>query len=170
VTTATNNLKIGAVYSRQSFGTIVGQTCDSVQVRNEDGMEWSISRSIFDEEFVVADVVASESIVNQTELIEQITKNPRTAMTIHFRKKVVPSDVTKALRTVLEDVEPGSRKFASAVKEAVAGEPRTMIGRHYGDFDDRGRLQFIEHGKGLRLVDPRTVEFAIVRGVKYATS
>jgi hypothetical protein len=163
-------IQTGAVYSRQSFGTVVGESFDSVTVRNEDGLEWSVSRSIFNEEFVVADQVSSESIVNQTELIEQIVKNPRTAMTIHFRKKVNPADVTKALRAALEDVEPGSRKFASAVKEAVAGEPRTMIGRHYADFDDRGRLNFIEHGKGLRLVDPRTVEFAIVRGVKYTTS
>lgn len=174
-TATERNVRAGTIYSRQSFGTIVGiDPCDpsgSVQVRNDDGVEWTISRKIFDAEFVVADQIESESVVSQTELLEQITKNPRTAMTIHFRKKVNPSDVTRALRTFFADGgEATSRTFASAVKEVVSGEPRTMIGRHYGEHDDRGRLQFIEHGKGLRLVDPRTVEFAIIRGVRYSVA
>lgn len=160
-------VQAGAVYSRQSFGTVVSVGVAAVVVRNEEGVEWTISRSIFDKEFVVADQFDEEVTCNQTELIDLIMRNPRTAMTIQFRKQVKASEVTKAVRTALETLEPGSRKFASAIKEAVAGEQRTMLGRHYGDTDGRGRLNFMEHGVGLRLVDPRTVEFAIIRGVKY---
>lgn len=167
-------VQAGAVYSRQSFGTVLGiDPCDpsgAVHVRNDEGVEWTISREIFDAEFVVADQVGSEQTVNQTELLELITKNPRTAMTIHFRKKLDPANVLKKVRLRLEDDPSTSRAFGQFLKEELKGEPRTMIGRHYGEFDDRGRLQFIEHRKGMRLVDPRTVEFAIIRGVRYSTS
>ena len=55
------------------------------------------------------------------------------------------------------------------LKDATAGEERTMIGRHYGVTDEFGRLRFtaMEKDGGLRLVDPRTVEWAIIDNIKY---
>jgi hypothetical protein len=46
-----------------------------------------------------------------------------------------------------------------------------MVGRHHGHKDEFGRLQFtdmeVTSGHNLRLVDPRTVEEAIIANVKY---
>ena len=163
-----DEVRPGDVFSRASSGTIVGCTLGSVTVRNDQGFEWQVSDEVFEAEFTVATQFADKKTVTQTKLIELIEKAPRTAMTIHFRKKAKPADVTAALRIAAAESGIESRKFASAVKEAVAGEPRTMIGRHFSDHDERGRLRFIEaEGKGLRLIDTRTVEFAIIDNVKY---
>ena len=57
------------------------------------------------------------------------------------------------------------------------GENRAMKGRHYGNVDEFGRIQFIdmEETKGtnpeydarLRQVDPRTLRALIINKVKY---
>jgi hypothetical protein len=153
-------------FSRTSFGDIVSEDHDNVTVRNEAGLVWTVSRSIFDAEFTVADRFDTEIRVNQTELIDKILKHPRTAMTVYFHKKPDPARVTQTLREFLTDKDHTSKKFASAVKIALAGEPRTMVGRHYSDLDDRGRLRFYEDGE-IKLVDPRTVESAIICGKRY---
>jgi hypothetical protein len=157
----------GDVFSRTSYGTVVKQTPAAVIVKNDLGFEWCVDASVFEEEFTIATYFSTEVTVNQTNLIEIINKNPRVATTINFRKKVNPATVTKQLREFLLTTSASKKKFATAVRESLAGESRTMIGRHFCDYDERGRLRFIEHGKGLRLVDPRTVEFAIINDTKY---
>jgi hypothetical protein len=73
--------------------------------------------------------------------------------------------------------------FEKAVKknlaDALTGEERTMVGRHYGRTDEFGRIKFIDmeapggydeakdSDSRQRLVDPRTINWAILRGVKY---
>ena len=69
------------------------------------------------------------------------------------------------------------KKIASAVSDALVGEERTMVGRHYGSQDEFGRIRFIDmeekkddtkdYDTRQRLVDPRTICWLILRGVKY---
>jgi hypothetical protein len=42
-----------------------------------------------------------------------------------------------------------------------------MIGFHNNGYDEHGRLKFQEAGIGQRLIDPRTIRWAVVNGVKY---
>jgi len=63
------------------------------------------------------------------------------------------------------------------LKTALEGEERTMVGRHYGSQDEFGRIKFIDMDAKLdpakdydtrqRLVDPRTLNWLILKGVKY---
>lgn len=92
-------------------------------------------------------------------------------MTVYFRKKPEHKTLTGLVTELLDGNinRPGLRKLSTMLKEATAGEERTMIGRHYGVSDEFGRLRFtaMEKDGGLRLIDPRTVEWAIIDGVKY---
>ena len=68
--------------------------------------------------------------------------------------------------------------FKKAVSKAIdlKGEERTMVGRHYGTQDANGRVSFVDmevetkasgYDARMRLVDPRTLNYLIVGGVKY---
>lgn len=63
--------------------------------------------------------------------------------------------------------ELSDRAWKSKVKTALEGEERTMIGYHESALDERGRLKFYEHGNGFRLVDPRRLNWLIVRRARY---
>lgn len=81
-------IQAGDYWSRVSFGKVLGANGGSVVVQNEDGLEWSISRDIFEKEFTVADDYGSEGQDSRTNILKKILEYPRTAITIAFRKKV----------------------------------------------------------------------------------
>ena len=163
-------LKGGETFSRTSYGTVIARTDDRVTIKNEDDVTWSVSNDIFEAEFTVADQHRNVVTVTQTELIDWIIRYPRTAMTVSFRKKPDPKVVTETIREMLDDENMESilqsRLFRTTIGQLMLGDARVMVGRHYGDVDPRGRLRFIENGEP-RLVDPRTVDYAIIDNVRY---
>jgi len=76
--------------------------------------------------------------------------------------------------TAPKDVE---KAFKATVKRALEGEERLMVGRHFGSLDVNSRLHFVDmqiakdpskdYDTRNRLVDPRTINYFICRGVKY---
>lgn len=175
VKSSTKGLKKGAIWTRHSKGTVVSNDGLNLTVRNSQGEEWSISRAIFEKEFTVADCVFNQQVVNRTQLIDIITNAAQTAMTVRFRKKLdekayADKVLEYALKVAGDDMTQAA--FKKAVRQELQGEERTMLGYHERSFDAHGRLRFIdmEPGGGLRLIDLRTVEYAIVNGVEYTVS
>jgi len=165
-----DKVKVGSKWSRQSYGEIVDTHPQGYKVRNELGHEWFVSTEILDYEFTFADQYDEEVTLTRTSMVEKILASTRIAMTVHFTKKPEFKKLHECVAAMLvSDVRPGPRQLAKILKEATEGEPRTMIGRHYGEFDDLGRLRFtdMEDGGGLRLVDPRTVLWCIISGKRY---
>lgn len=63
------------------------------------------------------------------------------------------------------------------VKETIPGELRVMRGRHYRQINDLGRVQFVDmevekkegtYDARLKQVDPRTIQYIIVNGIKHS--
>jgi hypothetical protein len=171
-----SKLRKGTKFSRISYGEIVGIYRREITVRNEAGTTWTISPDIVEDEFYTPDQFTEVKEVNRTEMVQAIVSNPRIVMRVTFKKKPDPKDLKSAVGQLLDDVEaggkrPGVRKLASILKEATEGQTRVMIGRHSGALDEFGRLQFtdmeVTKGHNLRQVDPRTVEEAIVAGIKF---
>jgi len=164
-------LKPGDKWSRHSYGQVVRRDFQSVVVKNENGLEWSIDAGLFEKEFNVADQFQFVEKVNRTKMVEKIVASAQLVMTVHFRKKPEHKTLVDTVTNLLDGnlPHPKPRALSSLLKGATAGEERTMIGRHYGTTDDFGRLQFtaMEKDGGLRLIDPRTVEWAIIDNVKY---
>lgn len=163
-------VKVGSVYSRQSFG-IVTSVGSKIGIKNEKNDGWEIDKEILEKEFSFADQFDKEEEVNRTQAIDVITDNPQTAMTINYNKAVDADDVAKALKSGQGSMS--DKDWKALVKAQVAGEERTIIGHHFGGFDEHRRLQFfeIDSSKGpeskFKLVDPRTVNSVIVNRTKY---
>ena len=108
--------------------------------------------------------------------------NPRTVMTINYNKQVKAVDVIAEIEEMYQNSTPKeiSTKLKKSVNKALAGEERLIVGRHYGTKDSGGRLQFIDMGiekdftktdydTRQRLVDMRTLNWAIISDIKYVT-
>lgn len=158
-------VKVGDVFSRHSFGTVIYKQGDRLGLRNSDGYEWTIDSNILEQEFSFAEQFDSEEQVSRTRIIELLTENPRTAMTVCFNKKPDPKAIAKELSTGQGELS--ARAWNKKVSDLVAGEERVMVGHHFGVFDEHRRLHFTESTKGGRLVDPRTINWLIVCRVKY---
>lgn len=158
-------VKVGSVFSRHSFGKVLGVHGSQIRLRNSNGFEWGIDENILEQEFSFADQFDKEEDVSRTRAIEILTEHSHTAMTVHFNKALDPKAVADALKGgqgTLSDKE-----WKKRVAEACAGEERVMIGHHSNSFDEHRRLHFVEMDKGGRLVDVRTVNWMIVNRVKY---
>jgi hypothetical protein len=160
-------IKVGDVFSRHSFGKVTGiDTYNSMMtIENSNGKTWRIGAEVMEYEFSFADQFESEEKISRTQLIELITDNPRTAMTIHYNKKPNAKNIAKELRPGKGDLS--VKDWDAKVNLLLQGDERVMVGYHNSSFDEHRRLRFNEADKGQRLVDPRTLNWAICNRVKY---
>ena len=175
-------LKVGEVLSETQFYTVDKVKGDKVQLSTDSGENIVVNKT-YAESFLASSAQhTSVEKITRTELTEKVVTSPRIAMTVNFNKKVDIKDVKKALHALYPNK--GGRiaseaAFKKNVNKAIdlKGEERTMIGRHYGTTDSTGRLQFVDmkairkvgvdYDSRQRLVDPRTLNWAIIAGIKY---
>ena len=171
-----SEVKTGTKFSRISYGTILNKDgSGNFQIQNENGDTWFISAALVEKEFLTPDQFEKVEEVNRTDMIKAVINNPRIVMTVVFKKQADPKELRDVVTNLLQDEKagrkrPGPRKLSSMLKAATEGQTRTMVGRHYGNLDEFGRIQFTDmeaEGFNLRTVDPRTIEEVIVANVKY---
>jgi hypothetical protein len=170
-----NKLVVGAILSESQYYSVAKIVGDKVQLNNDNGDPIVVNKDYVENLLSSADQFQSEEKKTRTELAEILFANPNVAMTVNFNKAVKAADVKAEIIAAYENSTPKefATKIGKSVNKALDGEERTMKGRHYGNKDNNGRLNFIDMeaaGKGdtrMRLVDPRTINFIIVRGVKY---
>lgn len=148
-----------------------------VEVVNEDGHKIALSQKYVEDCLVSADGYSKEEKMTRTQLAEKFIASTRMVMTVCYNKQVKQADIKDKLAS-LDGVSSVAfkKEIAKLSKTLLDGEERIMIGRHYGHLNDFGRIDFIdmeaEKGSGafdgrLRQVDPRTINWLIVDGVKY---
>ena len=148
-----------------------------VIVVNESGQTIGLSEKYVQDCLVSADTFTKEEKVTRTQLAEKFISSTRVVMTVCYNKQVKATDVKDKLASLkgLSDAA-FNKEVAKISKTLLEGEERVMIGRHYGHINEFGRIDFtdMEQEKGagvfdgrLRQVDPRTLNFLIVDGVKY---
>ncbi len=160
-----DKVRRGSFYSTHAFGTVLDPGHGGhIQTKSLDGFEYGVAPNIIAKEYKFADQFDRTEKVTRTKLIEILTQNPHTAMTIEFNKK---PDAKKMVDELFEHT--GTKNaFTKTVKTLLAGEKREMVGFHQNTFDEHRRLYFTEAGKEHpRLVDPRTLNFIIVNLVRY---
>jgi len=108
--------------------------------------------SVLENEYSFAGQFEDKAKTNQTKIIEIVKDNPRRAMTVTFRKKPDNSMAADLLATGQGSMT--QRQWRKKVREATAGEERTLVGYHQNKFDEHGRLRFNAE-EGPRLIDPR---------------
>jgi hypothetical protein len=173
------NLKQGDVLSEAAFYKVEKIVGDKVQLQMDSGESVILNQGYVDSFLTSADQFSKEEKVTKTELAELVSSNPRTVMTVNFFKQVKEIDVQKEIQEAYENSSPKefTTKMKLAVKKGLAGEARTMIGRHYNTKDEFGRIHFTDmsinkdfsktYDTRARLFDPRTLNWAIINDVKY---
>ncbi len=177
MTTSFKNLKPGAILSEAQFYTVDKIVNGEVELVNDLGQSITVDSQYVEGCLTAADQFVSEQKMSRTELIQIFKNNSNIAMTVNYNKKVDVNDVTDEVITELSKaaltIEGIKKTVKKAIQKTIDGEERTMVGRHEGHEDEFGRMRFIDmkiHGTGdarKRLVDPRTLNWLIVKGIKY---
>jgi hypothetical protein len=174
-----NGLKKGTVLSETQYYTVEQTEGIYVHLKTDNGEDITVNADYINNHVNVADQYDTEEIKSRTEVIQIFLAHPYTAMTVNFNKKVDPKEVAKEIEEAYLNSTPrdASTKMRQALNRALEGTERTMIGRHHGHHDEFGRVSFVDMqiarntsantDTRLRLVDPRTINWLIVKGVKY---
>lgn len=177
-----NELKVGNVLSESSFSVIKEIRNDCAIVTDLNGIDVKLSKDYLEKLISCAEQFDKEEKINQTNMINIILTNPRTAMSIQFvkqnkkkTKKVIEEETLQWAQDVknafLAKGESGIEEYAQkTILPFIPGELRIIKGHHFGTQDERGRIQFkdMEDDEDiLKAVDPRTISFVIVNNVKY---
>lgn len=175
-----NKLKVGEVLSETQFYTVDKTKDSKVQLSNDDGESIVVTKEYAEKFLTSSNQFTTTKKLSRTELTDKVMSSPRIAMTVNFDKQLKPADVINNLVDELHGSTKGTAaSFKKKVKAALdlKGENRTMVGRHYSSMNELGRLQFTDmkaikkvdaaYDSRQRLVDPRTLNWAIINGVKY---
>jgi len=158
-------IQSGSVWTRHDSGEVVKVEGNDVYLKNNKGDVWTITKTLVASQFNFADQYEQTIELTRTELIILLKENRRTAMTVTFHKKPDGKAISKLLRDGQGSMT--DRAWLIHINKILLGEERTMMGHHFGSFDDHERLRFREHGKGSKLVDTRTLTRIIVNQINY---
>lgn len=173
------NLKPGEVLSESQYYKVVKTKGDKVQMITDSGENVVLEAKYVDTFLTSASqFTTATKTVTKSELSHIITSKPRSAMTINYNKQVKPEDVVANIMSTYKDTPPAKieASIKKIVKSTLEGEEHTIVGRHNHTFDAGGRLQFVDmevepktgaYDPRQRLVDLRTLNWAIVDEVKY---
>lgn len=170
----------GDFLSETQYYRVIGVSEDAIQARNERGYELSLERGAVEEGMFSAGQFAEERKVTRTELGAILEAAGDVIFTVNFNKKVKERDVCDEIFTGLEQAKLGFGEagfkelkglIQAAVKRGIQGEERTLIGHLTHTAPKMGRSEVydlqIEAAHRVRLVDHRTLNWLILKNVKY---
>jgi len=185
----TTGVSKGSILSETSFYVVKEVKSDVVIVTDDFGHEITLGKKYVDQITVSADWYDSEEPKSMTELAEIFINSPRIAMSVSFITKSTEKskkEFESEKASKIQEIQNASLSSASAllsdlienpITKIIPGHLRVIKGRHYGKVDDLGRIHFIDMELGRdatktydtrsRQVDPRTLQWLIVNGVKY---
>jgi hypothetical protein len=175
------DLKVGEVLSETQFYTVDKTSGKRVQLTNDLGEKIVVDNKYAESCLTSSQQYDESKVVTRTVMADLFISSTRIAITVNFNKQIKPADVKKALHSLYPNKGGivSQAQFKKDVNKAVdlKGEERTMVGRHYGGVDEFGRVSFVDmkavrkagadYDTRLRLVDPRTLNWAIINGIKY---
>lgn len=182
--TTFKKLTKGAKLSETQYYTVEKIQGDKVQLRNDFDEPIVVDSNYAEKCLVSADQFDTQKTMSRTDITNLFLTSTSTVLTVNYNKQIKEDEVQKQLYDlypnkggkILSEAD-YKKKVAAALKGALTGEERTMVGRHYGSQDEFGRVRFIDmeqtrdpkkdYDTRQRLVDPRTINWVILRGVKY---
>jgi len=173
IMTKFNQLKPKQVLSEAQFYVVEKVVGNEAQLKPAVGPSIVVPKEYIEEFLLSANQFDKEEKVTRTDASTIFVTNSNVAITVNFNKQVKEKEVTEEIMKAYESstVKTMEVSVKKAVKKALEGEERTMVGKHSGSVDEFGRIHFIDMevvtGNNQRLVDPRTINWLIVKGVKY---
>lgn len=163
-------------YTEYYIVTEVHRGHHRIDVTNERGMPITISGSIIDEGMYSATQFDPNNVqkVSRTELVDILANANGAILTVAFRKQVDEKSVSETVKAAAENVAVKDlvTSITKAVKDGLKGESRTLTGYVVSMEPKMGRCMVVDLAipmdqHRLRLVDHRTLESLILRGIKY---
>lgn len=173
------DLKTGDKLSETQYYSVVKKSGNKVQLKNGLDQDIVVDKAYVQDCLTSANQFEKEEKLNRTDLAALFLKSSNVALTVSFNKKVKDTDVVKEIMDAYEGSTPKTIETAikKAVKKGMNGEERVLVGYHTGVQDDFGRVSAVdmnivkdptkEYNSALRLVDPRELNYLILKGVKY---
>lgn len=177
------NLTTKTKLSETQYYTVEKIQGNKVQLKNDFGENVVVDEKYVEKCLVSSDEFTETKTMSRTDITNLFLSSTNTALTVNYNKQVNEDEVKKKLHalypnkgTIMSESD-FKKQVNAALKGALEGEERTMVGRHYGSQDEFGRVRFIdmeivkdptkEYDTRSRLVDPRTLNWLILKGVKY---
>lgn len=175
-----SNLKKGEILSEAQFYVVNKIVGNEAELVTEGGESIVVDKAYIDGLLTSANQYTSEKTLTMTEAAALFLSSANTAITVNFNKKVKQDDVNKEIDAEVDKLaQKGTavitevkKALKAAAKRSMEGEERTMRGYHKGELGDLGRVNFIDleipKGKhNIRQVDTRTINWLIIKDVKY---
>lgn len=173
------DLKPGTKLSESQYYSVEKIVGDKVQLKNGLGQNIVVDRGYVEDCLISGDQFSREERVTKTDVAKLFLENPNVVFTVSFNKQVKELDVVKEIMVSYESSTPKQMGDAvkKSVKKALNGVERVLTGYHTGIQDDFGRISAIDmniekdpskdYNTALRLVDPRSINWLILKGIKY---
>lgn len=172
-------LVAGNCLSEVQYYKVVKVAGDKVQLKNGLDQDIVVDKGYVEDCLTSADQFEKEEKLNKTDLAALFLKSSNIALTVSFNKQVKETDVVKEILDAYEGSTPKSIEAAikKAVKRGLNGEERVLVGYHTGIQDNFGRVSAIDmniikdpskdYNTSLRLIDPRELNYLVLKGIKY---
>lgn len=178
------NLKVGEKLSETQFYSVVKKGAARVQLKADDGRLVVLDKEYIDNFLISADQYLEEKAITRTEAAALFIASTGIALKVNYNTKVDEKKALAAMEAIYPNKggkmlsEADYKKKAKEILSSVTmGEERTMVGRHYGSVNEFGRVSFIDmeidkdtskdYDSRTKQVDPRTINWMIIKGVKY---
>jgi len=179
-----SNLKQGEKLSEAQFYSVVKTSGDRVQLKTDSGGDIVVDKDYVENYLTSSCQYDEEKNIKKTEAAALFLSSGGVVMTVNFNTQVKEKDAVEQLVSIYPNKKGkmlSEADFTNKVKDIVSsvitGKERTMIGRHYGSANEFGRVSFIDmevskddtkdYDTRTRQVDPRTINWMIIRGIKY---
>lgn len=177
-------LKVGSKLSETQYYKVEKVVGNQVQLRNDFDEPVVVDNNYVEKCLTSADQFEQERTMSRTDVANLFIASTNVALTVNYNKQVNEKDVKDQLVSlypnkggkILSEAD-YKKAISKVISSALSGEERIMVGRHYGNQDEFGRVRFIDMEKSQdksldydnrqRLVDPRTINWLILKGVKY---
>lgn len=170
-------LQVGEKLSENQYYSVEKVRGNEVDVKTSTGEIVTLPKDYVDTFLVSGSQFNKTEKVSRTEGIALLTANANIVMSVNFNKKIEDKDVNAGKKAIISLIEgkttvPNPVKFVEATLSSITeGEERTIVGYHSGDYNEFGRLKFIDlqagSGFNIRQVDPRTINWLIIKNIKY---
>ena len=167
-----SELSVGDRLSETQHYTVIALSQSAATLRNERGFEYDATTSVVEEGMYTGGQFESEERVNRTRLIEILEGSADTVFQVNFNKKPTHSTVSEKLSSVNVGTLADTTALRQLAASMLLGEERTLVGYLVHTEPKLGRSQVVdlevEQGQhALRLVDHRTINWLILKNVKY---
>lgn len=180
-------LKKGEKLSETQYYSVIGtgkrSGKDYVELSTDEGTTIILDPAYVEKYTSSSHQYSQEKTISRTEAASLFIASTNTAITVNFNKQVDE----KAAKQEMYELYPNKGKMISeadfkkkidaSVKSILSGKERTIIGRHYGSVNEFGRVNFVDmeverdnskdFDNRMRQVDPRSINWMIIKDVKY---